>query len=137
MFFLAIGLSSWIILEYVMHRFVLHNEPMNITHEYHHKNPKDKEKIVISPFISIPVSILYCIIAYLIFGLQGMILSFFSFFTGYVIYELIHYYIHYSVCKNPLIKYLRKHHFLHHYKYDNKNFGVTSPICDYIFRTKI
>lgn len=137
MIFLALGIISWIIFEYVMHRFVLHHNPMDITHKYHHLNPKDRSKIIISPFTSIPISILYCIIAYLLFGMQSMMLCYSTFLSGYILYEIIHYKVHYSKPKSNILRYLRKHHFQHHHKYKDKNFGVTSPIMDYLFNTKI
>lgn len=137
MFFILFGFISWIILEYLTHRFILHRLPMNATHHYHHENPHDKNNFIISIFVSIPVLTIYCIITYFLFGSKGMILSFSTFFIGYIIYEIIHYSVHYRKLKSPILKYLRKHHLRHHSnKYANKNYGVTSPIMDYIFRTK-
>ena len=31
---------------------------------------------------------------------------------------------------------IKNHHMLHHYKYENKGFGVSQPLWDYIFNTK-
>ncbi len=137
MIFILFGFSCWMILEYIIHRFLLHGTHINKTHNHHHNYPKDKSNIIISPFITILSSILYCILTYVSFGLIGMILSFSSFLLGYILYEVVHYKTHYSTSKHPIIKYLIKHHFNHHYKDNNKNFGVTTPILDYLLGTKI
>ena len=62
--------------------------------------------------------------------------------TGYIIYDLSHYFVHHLSVegkkKSPLIKFfrnLKRYHMYHHYKDDTKGFGVSSKFWDVIFGT--
>lgn len=135
------GILFWTLFEYLAHRYIFHLEGESqrikrftyILHGVHHETPKDKTRLIMPlvPYLLIS-SALYGL-AFLFFGklafvfMPGMLI-------GYVIYVAIHYAIH---TQNPphFLRYNLKHHALHHYKYDDKCFGVSSPIWDMIFGT--
>jgi sterol desaturase/sphingolipid hydroxylase (fatty acid hydroxylase superfamily) len=54
---------------------------------------------------------------------------------GYLAYDMLHYAIHRGVMKSRIGAYLRKHHLQHHYAVPERNFGVSSPLWDFVFRT--
>lgn len=138
--FLA-GILFWTFFEYLMHRFLFHCFSKNKTiqkitykiHGVHHEYPRDKERLFMPPVPSI-------LIASAIFGLQYLLLSwnvlafFPGFMFGYLLYGSMHYAIH--AFKPPkFMKALWRNHHLHHYKYPELGFGVSSTLWDYVFGT--
>ncbi len=71
---------------------------------------------------------------YLIFG--KIVFAFFpGFILGYLIYGSMHYAIH---AWNPPFKWMKglwRNHHLHHYKNDERGFGVSSTLWDHVFGT--
>ena len=59
-----------------------------------------------------------------------------GFLIGYLFYDITHYAIHHFNMKSEYWLKIKNHHMLHHYKEDNKGFGVSFPLWDYIFRTR-
>jgi 4-hydroxysphinganine ceramide fatty acyl 2-hydroxylase len=58
-----------------------------------------------------------------------------GFLTGYVMYDMTHYFIHHN---KPALSYwrdLKDYHILHHYKNPKLGFGVSNKIWDYAFDT--
>ena len=49
---------------------------------------------------------------------------------GYVLYDMIHYYIHHATPKDNYFKDLKRYHMLHHYKQGTIGFGVSSKVWD-------
>lgn len=54
---------------------------------------------------------------------------------GYAIYLFIHYVVHARKPPKNFLKYLWTHHSLHHYVFEDRAFGVSSPLWDIIFKT--
>ena len=57
--------------------------------------------------------------------------------TMYVLYDLIHYYMHHSSPKMSYWKDLKKYHMQHHYRNGTIGFGVSSKLWDHVFNTLI
>ena len=57
--------------------------------------------------------------------------------TGYVVYDLTHYYIHHAKPKTRVGLALRAHHNKHHHNkaYKDLKFGVSTTIWDHVFGT--
>jgi sterol desaturase/sphingolipid hydroxylase (fatty acid hydroxylase superfamily) len=135
------GIFSWSLIEYFMHRYVFHiNEHVDgtekfqhVIHGIHHKNPKDRERIFMPP---VPGTIILFALNSLFYLLLGN--SAFPFtagmLNGYLVYSFIHYTIH-TKSPHPRFRKLWQHHSLHHYRYPDKAFGVSSPLWDYVFGT--
>jgi sterol desaturase/sphingolipid hydroxylase (fatty acid hydroxylase superfamily) len=131
----------WTLFEYLMHRYVFHFiteselvQKFHYTiHGVHHEYPRDKERLFMPPvpaliIISVLFAVFYLVIQqYVYIFLPG-------FLTGYLLYAFIHYATH-SRHYPQFLKPIVRHHSLHHYKYPDKAFGVSSPLWDYIFRT--
>jgi sterol desaturase/sphingolipid hydroxylase (fatty acid hydroxylase superfamily) len=58
-----------------------------------------------------------------------------GFLTFYVAYEVLHRRSHTHSPRGMYGRWLRKHHFYHHFGNPKMNHGVTSPIWDIVFRT--
>jgi sterol desaturase/sphingolipid hydroxylase (fatty acid hydroxylase superfamily) len=140
--FLA-GILFWTFFEYVLHRFVFHFYPdwkfqqrlQYTMHGVHHQYPADKDRLVMPVTVSIPLSLLLLGCFYLLLG--NRVWPFFSgFMLGYLIYDMIHYSVHFFTrIKHPLFLKLRQHHMDHHFRDPQKGYGVSSPFWDRIFRT--
>lgn len=141
-YFLA-GLFVWSITEYFLHRFIFHYEPTSefgkkmhfIFHGVHHDYPRDKKRLVMPPSASIPLAALF----YLLFSLflkQKFLFAFFpGFLLGYLVYDMLHYAMHHHNFKSPLLKKMKQHHMLHHYKESSKGFGVSSSFWDIVLKS--
>jgi len=136
------GVFFWTFFEYIVHRFVFHwvgeNETARrivyVVHGNHHEFPRDKERLFMPPIPSIIISSLVFLIMYL--AINRMAFVFFpGFILGYLLYGSIHYAIH--AWKPPFkwLKPLWQNHYLHHYKNDDKGFGVSTTFWDKIFGT--
>jgi len=142
-----VGVFVWSLFEYLMHRFVFHfvaesDRAMRIVyiiHGNHHEYPRDKERLFMPPVPSLIIaSVLFSLmygIGYL-FGATQIVYAFFpGFLLGYLLYGTMHYAIH---AWNPPFKWMKplwRNHHLHHYKVQEKGFGVSSTLWDHIFGT--
>jgi 4-hydroxysphinganine ceramide fatty acyl 2-hydroxylase len=136
-----LGLLTWTLIEYLLHRFIFHIDDYlpfmkrfhYMVHGVHHENPRDHERLFMPP---LPGSI----IAFIIFSFWYIFLGekTFAFMAGisngYLIYSYIHFSVHTKPVYHPLRK-LWKNHALHHFKYNDKAYGVSSPLWDIIFGT--
>lgn len=146
MFFL-IAMFSWTLFEYLAHRFLFHLHARSefgrrlvfIFHGNHHEYPRDTDRLFMPPLPSIiigaTVFAIFAALFYIFTGSINMSLIFFpGFISGYLIYVSLHYAIH-TFTPPKMLKALWRNHHLHHYKYHDKGFGVSSPIWDIIFKT--
>lgn len=146
MLFIA-AMLSWTLVEYIAHRYIFHLHPKNklgkriiyIFHENHHEFPRDKMRLFMPPLPSIILaSLLFGIFAlgsHLLTGTIDYAYVFFSgFFFGYLAYVSMHYAIH-AFAPPKALKALWRNHHLHHYKYPDKGFGVSSTFWDKVFGT--
>lgn len=137
------GIFFWTFFEYMMHRFVFHWVSDNpkiqrlsyVMHGNHHEFPRDKQRLFMPPVPSL-------IISGLVFFLMNILLHQFSFtffagfVLGYLLYGTMHYAIH---AWNPPFAWMKpiwRNHHLHHYKNEQKGFGVSSHLWDKIFGTE-
>lgn len=132
----------WSFFEYLAHRYAFHLNPKGektkkivyIMHGNHHHYPRDRQRLFMPPLPSI-------ILASVLFGIQYLILKdnayifFPGFILGYLLYASMHYAIH---AWNPPFKWMKplwRNHHLHHYKDEEKGFGVSSTVWDIVFGT--
>jgi 4-hydroxysphinganine ceramide fatty acyl 2-hydroxylase len=137
-----LGVLSWTLLEYIIHRYVFHYEPKShfgkqlhfIVHGVHHDYPNDVRRLVMPPSISIPLAIVFWVLFAITFGRFAPPISA-GFGFGYVCYDSIHFAIHHFAMKRGVWSWLKQYHLHHHYKDDHAGYGVSSPLWDYVFRT--
>lgn len=137
-----LGLFSFTLVEYVVHRYVFHMEITNKikekiqygAHGVHHEYPNDQSRLVMPPVLSLPISTILFFITYLIAGKWAF--SFMAgFFTGYGLYLFVHYIVHAWKMPNNKFKTLWIYHNIHHFQNEEVAFGVSSHIWDRIFGT--
>jgi len=140
LFFL--GMMGWTLFEYIMHRWVFHmiaeseraQKIIYIMHGNHHHYPRDRERLFMPPVPSL-------ILASAIFGLLYLAMreNVFAFFPGFILGYLIYGSMHYAIhAWNPPFKWMKplwRNHHLHHYKNEEKGFGVSTTIWDRLFGT--
>ncbi|MEM1007648.1 MAG: sterol desaturase family protein [Myxococcota bacterium] len=142
---LCAGLGLWSVMEYLLHRFLFHYEAkslvgqhiMKLIHGIHHQFPNDTDRLVI-PLMASVLSVI--LIFGLVFGFTGghlwwSIALSTGILMGYINYDYTHFATHHLTPKTPWAKAQRRRHLLHHYKYPDACFGVTTGFWDWVFRT--
>jgi sterol desaturase/sphingolipid hydroxylase (fatty acid hydroxylase superfamily) len=138
----AVGIATWTLLEYIIHRYAFHYEPQSrigkqfhfIVHGVHHDYPNDARRLVMPPVVSIPLAIAFYGLFLLIAGHAAPAI-WAGFVAGYLCYDSIHYAIHHLPMKTGILNRLKQHHLRHHFHDDHSGYGVSSPVWDYIFGT--
>ena len=137
------GYALWTLFEYWLHRLVFHFEPEDglgarmhwIIHGVHHDHPNDPMRLVMPPAVSVPLAGAVFGVLYLIFGSHWSPAIGAGFFTGYLIYDMMHYYLHHFLPRGRLGRMLRERHMRHHFQDDTRGFGISAPYWDEVFRT--
>ncbi|KAF3616501.1 Fatty acid 2-hydroxylase 2 [Capsicum annuum] len=139
----AFGIFIWTLMEYTLHRFLFHihttsywgNTFHYLLHGCHHKHPMDGLRLVFPPaataILLVPLwklvkSLATPTAAPALFG--GALL-------GYVMYDVTHYYLHHGQPTIGVPKSLKKYHLNHHFRIQDKGFGITSAFWDKVFGT--
>jgi sterol desaturase/sphingolipid hydroxylase (fatty acid hydroxylase superfamily) len=135
------GLFVWTLLEYFLHRFIFHIDDYfpfmkrfhYMVHGVHHENPRDRERLFMPPVGGAIIALTLFSFWYIFLGVKT-----FAFMAGlsngYLLYSYIHFSVHTKPIYHPFRK-LWKYHALHHFKYSDKAYGVSSPLWDIIFGT--
>ena len=55
--------------------------------------------------------------------------------TGYILYDLTHYYLHHGVPITQHLRTMKTYHLNHHYKNYHLGYGITSKLWDRVFGT--
>jgi dihydroceramide fatty acyl 2-hydroxylase len=57
--------------------------------------------------------------------------------TGYLVYDMTHYWLHHGRPRTRVGLLLRHHHMAHHHdaRFHEKKYGVSSTLWDHVFRT--
>ena len=133
------GFVIWTLLEYILHRAVLHKKtyfaPM---HGEHHAAPLSY--IGTPAWVSVSVlTAAFLLPAWLWVGFEFADGLTVGVMTGYWWYGLVHHIVHHH-SSTPSPSYfngLRAWHMRHHYSPKSGNFGVTTPLWDHVFGTAI
>jgi len=138
-----LSMFSWTLFEYLAHRYVFHwvskkdflKKVTYTLHGNHHEYPRDRQRLFMPPLPSIVISSIIFTVFYLIAGNYAFI-WFPGFILGYLTYASMHYAIHAFPPPFKWMKPLWRNHHLHHYKDEEKGFGVSSLLWDWIFNTR-
>jgi dihydroceramide fatty acyl 2-hydroxylase len=137
------GYAMWTLFEYWLHRVVFHFEPEKglgarlhwIIHGIHHEHPNDPMRLVMPPSVSIPLGAVVFGAMYVVFGARYAPGLGAGFFAGYLVYDMLHYYLHHFRPRGRLGRGLRERHMRHHFQDDTRGFGISAPYWDEVFRT--
>uniref|UniRef100_A0A8D0HLR1 Fatty acid 2-hydroxylase n=1 Tax=Sphenodon punctatus TaxID=8508 RepID=A0A8D0HLR1_SPHPU len=142
------GMGVWSFVEYLIHRFLFHMKPPAsnyylitlhfMLHGQHHKSPFDGSRLVFPPVpASLVIGFFYGLSQFLFPTALGLALFVGGLF-GYVLYDMMHYYLHYgSPRKDSYLYRLKAYHIKHHFEHQRAGFGITSTFWDYHFQTLI
>jgi hypothetical protein len=147
--FLA-GVAAWTLLEYLVHRFILHgrfpdgsgfyrrftNKYFDPLHIEHHKRPWDGNHISGQLHDTLHFAALFVGISCL-FPLHIGPVVVAGLLQAYVVEEWVHQSVHFYNFKNPYFRYIRRHHMFHHSpKGQELGYGLTSGIWDVVWGTR-
>lgn len=133
-----LGALTWTLLEYLIHRFLGHEarlrpNPFAAEHVRHHAEgdyfaPSWKKALAAAAALAVlawPATRL---------GGVGPGLAWLGGLFGlYAVYEVLHRRAHTHAGVGPYGRWLRRHHFAHHYADARANHGVTTPLWDVVF----
>jgi len=136
---IAAGIMTWSFAEYAIHNWVGHlgrgRNDFSREHLAHHRDGNyfaaTRKKIFMATAFMVglaPLSILA--VGFLYGGIYAG-----AFVATYVGYEVMHRRCHTHAPRGAYGRWVRKHHFYHHFGSPKMNHGVTSPIWDLVFRT--
>jgi sterol desaturase/sphingolipid hydroxylase (fatty acid hydroxylase superfamily) len=139
-----LGMLTWTLFEYAMHRFLFHLKPRSafgrafifLAHGNHHAAPGDRYRNIMPPLVSVAISAMIWAALWLLCGSIGSVI-FLGFGIGYVVYDAIHYACHQLPMRGPLLRHLRRHHIRHHHARQEGNYAITATFWDRLFRTEI
>jgi sterol desaturase/sphingolipid hydroxylase (fatty acid hydroxylase superfamily) len=129
------GLAAWSLVEYAMHRFVLHGlDPFKTWHAKHHERP--------SALISAPTALSAALIMLLVFipaltacSVGSAVSLTLGVTAGYLAYGLCHHATHHWRANGNWLKERKRWHAIHHRRAGRECYGVTSTLWDRVFRT--
>jgi len=142
--YLGMAVVGWPFLEYFLHRVIYHmstesywaNTAHFLFHGVHHLTPMDKTRLVAPPPLAIFISLpLWCIVYPLSPSYPFLFTFAAGLYSGYLVYDEIHYWIHHGNLPWEWMKRLKSHHMAHHYAHPNENFGVSNTFTDVVFGT--
>ncbi|XP_010538659.1 PREDICTED: dihydroceramide fatty acyl 2-hydroxylase FAH2 [Tarenaya hassleriana] len=139
----ALGVLIWTLLEYTLHRFLFHinttsywgNTLHYLLHGCHHKHPMDGLRLVFPPAATAILCIPFWKVLHLLATPSTAPALFGGGLLGYVMYDVTHYYLHHGQPSDQTFKHLKKYHLNHHFRIQNKGFGITSSLWDKVFGT--
>lgn len=134
--FALIGLAGWTLIEYALHRFVLHRiEPFRRWHALHHQRQRD---LIFAPAI-LTVSAAAGLVFLPVWILGGLLRAgalMLGLLIGYVAYSATHHAVHHWSCERVWLRSRKRWHSLHHRPgLPAGHYGVTTAFWDHLFRS--
>jgi sterol desaturase/sphingolipid hydroxylase (fatty acid hydroxylase superfamily) len=119
----VLGIVGGSLIEYLVHRFILHGIMWHGTHERHHTHP---DEYVVFPVYALPLFFfcVFWIVPYSIFA------GFLIWFIWFVVWH--HFLHHRNLDRRPWIKRYAAWHNRHHQGM-RANYGISTPMWDLIF----
>lgn len=142
LYYFPAGMLVFSLVEYSIHRWLFHfhaeSEKQRLLkykiHGIHHEFPKDKDRLVMPPVLSISLALIFYGLFSVLIG-DAVLLFFPGFLFGYSVYLLIHYAVHRFRPPSNFLRFFWTHHALHHYKSEDAAFAVSNPIWDFLLGT--
>lgn len=137
------GMLGWTLVEYWLHRWIFHLAPSHVPvirniqfalHGYHHEFPDDPGRLVAPPVLAVPIFIILTAVIVGCFpNIWPAVLA--GTFFGYLCYDWVHYYCHHGRPRSAMARFQRRFHLEHHYKNAKTQYGLSSPLWDFVFHT--
>ena len=138
-----LGVFIWTLAEYLMHRFLYHFSAkskvgkylVQLFHGFHHDDPQDPTRLVMPTVPAILMLGTGCFVLHTLLPDGHNYIFTAAFLVGYLGYDYIHYATHHFSMKSKIGRFLKRHHFHHHFADHSVKFGVSNPFWDFIFGT--
>lgn len=136
----ACGVATWTLLEYLIHRWMGHDRrfrrsPFGVEHIRHHIEGDYFAPTWKKLSVAAIVAAVLCGPAIAIAGTSLGVAYVAGLIAFYGVYEWLHRREHTHAGIGPYGRFVRRHHFHHHFVDGRKNHGVTTPIWDFAFGT--
>jgi sterol desaturase/sphingolipid hydroxylase (fatty acid hydroxylase superfamily) len=135
---IVVGVASWTLVEYVLHRYVLHHVPwIKEQHDAHHR---EQRALIGTPtYITLAAMLAMVALPAILLTNPAIGCGFTAgMMFGYLWYVVAHYGIHnWSSRQRRYFSRLKRRHALHHHYDDLGNFGVTTGFWDHVFGTNV
>lgn len=141
-----VGIVLWTVYEYVFHRFVFHIDRLLPNHRaaimlhfclhgVHHFLPMDRHRLVMPPLLLLSMTVPVTLAIHTVFAWPTTLSLVSGSLTGYIAYDLLHYYFHHGRSVGGYLQLMKSYHTRHHYSDPNLGFGVSSMLWDAVFGT--
>jgi sterol desaturase/sphingolipid hydroxylase (fatty acid hydroxylase superfamily) len=134
----VIGVAGWTLIEYLLHRFVLHHVPyIKDMHDAHHH---DQLALIGTPiWISLAIMVVVVLVPLSMVVEQHVAIGLAcGLMFGHFWYGGVHHILHHWNIQPGTYGYrLKRRHMLHHHFDEMGNFGVTSGFWDVVFGTDV
>lgn len=150
---LPLGVLIWTMIEYCLHRFLFHMDSNTgvtnwihfFAHGIHHLTPTDASRLAFPPSFAVVVGTLIYSLVIRIGGVGPAQAVFAGGAFTYMMYDTMHYFFHHGESWNKYLpkplglyfRWMKTRHLDHHFKNENRNYGVTSPLWDWVFGTSV
>jgi hypothetical protein len=138
LFLVTTGLCAWSLIEYLIHRFVLHGvQPFKRWHLEHHARPT---ALIGAPTI-VSSGLIFSLVflpTWVLMSLQSSAALTLGILAGYLAYGAVHHGVHHWRVKSAWLKKRKLWHALHHHANGAQapsRFGVSTSLWDYVFKT--
>lgn len=135
---MAAGLCAWTLLEYLLHRLMLHRvEPFRGWHLQHHLRPDVPMRtpvlfsaMLILPVVSLPI---------LLYTLNGPAAAFsLGLLVGHLLQEIVHHRLHMATHPiNPWLLERWREHAFHHHRNEHVAYGTLTGFWDGVLGTSV
>ncbi|MFP5255790.1 MAG: sterol desaturase family protein [Acidimicrobiia bacterium] len=135
----VLGFALWSLAEYLMHRFAMHEaKGRGMASREHLKHHAERDSVLESWYFAwtgvVVVGTGMGFLASRLLGPVGGALGL-GWVAAYGTYDWIHWRAHRRPIANPYERFVRRHHFHHHFGHPMANHGVTTPFWDMVFST--
>jgi cyclopropane-fatty-acyl-phospholipid synthase len=135
--YVVAGFLIWGLLEYLLHRFVLHGvlDAPRREHAKHHAEPKAE---ISTPLLVIPIgALLIDLFLSLFLGEGAAALLTCGIYAGYNYFAIVHHLLHHhahALSRSRWFEAQVRFHEAHH-RHPGRHFGISSALWDRLFRT--
>ncbi len=139
------GMFFWTLFEYGMHRVLFHwsatsdagRHAVFVMHGGHHAQPEDEMRGLMPPLASVPIAVAVFALAALVLDPPWLQSAFSGFTLGYLAFDMIHWATHHARPAGPIGRAIKRYHLRHHFDRRPGNFGVSTPLWDIVFGTRL
>jgi sterol desaturase/sphingolipid hydroxylase (fatty acid hydroxylase superfamily) len=138
---LALGAAGWTLAEYALHRFLFHGGSASRLgageHRRHHAEVDYFAPWWQKALAAGAASALLAPLAVAAAGTAPGLAFTAGFIAMYLAYEVLHRRAHTRPPRGPYGRWRRRHHFAHHFLDPHRGQGVTTPVWDRVFGTRL